>query len=102
MSEQAFFWIAGIFAVIVAAIGGALWTHITNDAEVREKTSSRIATLEADNKQNKDEIHGLREDRHDFKDEIKRGTWELVEARWEKFNAAMAAFKVEILRLIGK
>lgn len=77
MSEQSFFWIAGIFAAIVAAIGGALWKHVIEDAKVRE----RLATLEADSKRTDDEVRSLRQRFHDFRDGTMRDAWELFE-KW--------------------
>lgn len=91
MSENAFFWILGIGAAIIAAIGGALWKHITEDAKVRE----RLATLEADNEKNKEEIKSLRERWHDLRDKTLRDAWNLFQERFE-------AMKTELRRLIGK
>lgn len=91
MSENAFFWIAGIFAVIVGAIGGALWKHIVEDAKVRE----RLASLETDTEQAKEEIKTLRQRWHDLRDGTVRETWQMMQERFE-------AFRAELLRLIGK
>jgi hypothetical protein len=66
VSEQSFFWIAGIFAVIVGAIGGALWKHVIEDAKVRE----RLASLETDNDTTKAEVKTLREKLHALRDEL--------------------------------
>lgn len=82
MSENAFFWIAGIFALIVGAIGGAFWRHILEDAKVRE----RVATLEADSKQTKEEVKSLRERWHDIRDTTVRDTWTMLQDRFEKFR----------------
>lgn len=91
MSENAFFWIAGIFAVIVGGIGGALWKHIVEDAKVRE----RLASLETDTEQAKEEIKTLRQRWHDLRDGTVRETWQMMQERFE-------AFRAELLRLIGK
>jgi hypothetical protein len=79
VSEQAFFWIAGIMAVIVAAIGGALWKHISADSDVREKFGERVAKNETLVDHHETEIINLRKGQHDFKDEIKRASWMLIQ-----------------------
>lgn len=98
MSEQAFFWIAGIFAVIVAAIGGALWRHIVEDAKVRE----RLATLESDNTTNKNEIKSIRDRWHDLREHTLNDIWSLFRERLESLNTRFEALKSELLRLVGK
>lgn len=75
MSENAFFWIAGIFAVIVGAIGGALWKHVIEDGKVRE----RLATLEADNARQEEEIRSLRERWHDLRDNTLKEAWAMFQ-----------------------
>lgn len=66
MDQTSFLWIAGIFAAIVAAIGGALWKHVIEDGKVRE----RLASLETDNDTTKDEVKTLREKLHALRDEL--------------------------------
>lgn len=78
MSSEAFFWIAGIFAVIVGAIGAALWSHIVEDGKVRE----RLASLESDTATIKEEVKGLRKHWHDFQDGTMRDVYDLFQ-KWK-------------------
>lgn len=59
-------------AVIVAAIGGALWKHITSDADHREKIAGRLATLEQQHEQDHEEIKSFRTRYHDLRDQLTR------------------------------
>jgi F0F1-type ATP synthase membrane subunit b/b' len=86
VSEQAFFWIAGIFAGIVAAIGGAVWKHVVSDSDTREKIAERIAKLETNLDHLEADIESLRKDRHDFKDEAKRAIFDLINDRADKLR----------------
>lgn len=107
--DDTFWRVVTIFALIVAGLFGLFVNHIIGDAKARAETaksisevSERTASLESDGAHHREEIKGLREDRHDFKDDIKRATWELIEARFERFTDALTAFKAEVLRLLGK
>lgn len=75
MSENAFFWILGIGATVIAAIAAALWKHIIEDGKVRE----RLATLESENDTNKDEIKSIRERLHELIDTLPQKIKELIE-----------------------
>jgi hypothetical protein len=85
-------WILGIGGAVIAAVIAAFWTHVKEDAKVRE----RVATLEADSGATKREVESIRKRLHDFFDGLKRGDWELIEARYEKFQVALGELKDEI------
>lgn len=75
MSEETFWRVVALFSIVAAAIGGALWKHIIEDGKVRE----RLATLEADSKQTKEEVKSLRERLHDVIDSLPQKVKELIE-----------------------
>jgi hypothetical protein len=79
VSEQAFFWIAGIGAVIIGAIAGAFWKHVVEDSKVRE----RVASLETDNTTTKREVASLRERFHNFRDETLKDVWKIFQ-EWKE------------------
>lgn len=66
MSEETFWRVVGIFSIVAAAIGGALWKHIIEDGKVRE----RLATLEADSRQTKEEVKSIRQRLHELSAEL--------------------------------
>ena len=72
--------------------------HIAEDVKAHERLArleTKVDTLET-------EVDGLRKRFHDTWDAAKRGTWELLDEHREKMADALAAFKAEIMRLIGK
>ena len=97
MSEQAFFWIAGIFAVIVGAIGGAFWAHVNADNKKHEDISGRLSKVETKVEALEPEVGSIRKRLHDFFDGLKRGDYELIEARYQKFTADLAKLREEVL-----
>jgi hypothetical protein len=95
VSEQAFFWIAGIMAAIVAALGGAFWAHVIADAVHRERT----ARLEQQAKQHDQqlgeheaEIRDIRKRWHDFRDGTMKDAYRLF-TEWK--NEMIAMFRRE-------
>lgn len=66
MSEETFWRVVAIFTLVAVAIGGALWKHIIEDGKVRE----RLATLEADSRQIKEEVKSIRQRLHELSAEL--------------------------------
>lgn len=87
MSEETFWRVVGIFSIVAAAIGGALWKHIIEDAKVRE----RLATLEADNTTTKAELKSLRERLHDLREDWTR-----------EIHQKLKDWKADLLELFGR
>jgi hypothetical protein len=86
VSEETFWRVVAIFTIVAAGLAGALWKHISEDAKVREETAREIAKvaeraahLETDNESTKDEVRGLRDRLHDFRDSLPQRVKELVE-----------------------
>lgn len=72
--------------------------HIAEDVKAHE----RIVRLETKVERLEGEVDSLRKRFHDVVDAAKRGSWELINDHREKINEALAAFKAEIMRLLGK
>lgn len=75
MNEETFWRVVGIFTLVAIAISGALWKHIIEDGKVRE----RIAHLETDNDQIKEEVKSLRQRLHDVIDTLPQKIRELLD-----------------------
>lgn len=80
----------GIVVAVVVPVGIALHAsgrarmdqHIAEDVKAHE----RIVRVETMVERHADEIDKLRKGQHDFKDEIKKGVWELLEDRFDRFR----------------